>query len=181
MHGILRTPEGESPEDFDRCSCGGKLKYITSLEDVDKQGQVENTTVCPDCSAQNKRNSERCIKCGRNLRKTLFYADGKVSFMDGSDIEITENSLIEYKKNFFFGKRSGQIKEYHLDEMGDILINNRMQRLCSPIPFPYVSLEFDYGERRKSVYILEKYVTNLIKTLNVLNLQYEDYYHFKSL
>lgn len=134
---------------------------------------------CPNCSAENRKNSEYCVECGKDLKKTLFYVDGKISIIDASDIEITENSLIEYKKNFF-GKRSGQISEYYLDKMGDMLINDRMQRLCSPFPFPYISLEFNYGKRRKSVYIPENNINDLIKTLEILNISYEDYYHFKN-
>ncbi|WP_414470214.1 hypothetical protein [Methanobacterium sp. ACI-7] len=65
--------------------------------------------------------------------------------------------------------------------MEDILINDRMMRLCSPFPFPYISLEFDYGDHRKNVYIPENYVNDLIETLKYLNVPYDDHYHFSSL
>jgi hypothetical protein len=124
---------------------------------------------------------EYCINCGRDLRDTLFYACGDVSIINASDIEITNDQLIEYKKGIFGKKRSGKIKEYNLNEMGNILINDRMMQLCSPFPFSYLSLEFDYVEPRKSVYIPENYINNLIETLKSLNVLYDDYYHFSSL
>lgn len=272
--GYYELQEGESKDEFEFCQCGGNLKYINSIEDIDEPknnaenpkkpwlagllslilpglghfyarniyigfiglglfilwlfmetyypppypwpafvpGAIElviytsiaghafwiakkanrgniimnevasnSNMICPDCGAENTKNMEYCVNCGRDLRKTIFYACGDVSIINASDIEITENLLIEYKKGILGKKRSGKIKEYYLNEMGYLLINDRMQRLCSPFPFPYISLEFDYGEHRKSVYIPEDYVDNLIETLNFLNIPYEDYYHFRGL
>lgn len=146
-----------------------------------KEATINRSIICPDCGAENDKNMEYCINCGKDLKNTLFYACGDISIINASDIEITNDQLIEYKKGIFGKKRSGKTNEFNLSEMGDIVINDRMMRLCSPFPFPYISLEFDYGKYRKSVYIPEDYVYGLIETLNFLNMPYEDYYHFKSL
>lgn len=268
--GYYELQEGESMDDFEFCQCGGNLKYINSIENIDETGNnaenpkkpwlagllslfipglghfytgniyigliglglfifwlfreiyynppyswpvfvpsaiglliyisiashafwtakkanrsminetVQNSSmICPDCSAENTKNVEYCINCGKDLRNTLFYACGDVSIINASDIEITKDLLIEYKKGIFGKKRSGKISEFNLNEMGDLLINDRMQRLCSPFPFPYINLEFDYGETRRSIYIPENHTYDLIETLNILKIPFEDYYHFK--
>lgn len=149
--------------------------------DIIKESINNKSSVCPDCGFEDTKTEEYCINCGKDLRNTLFYACGNVSIINASDIEITSDQLIEYKKGIFGKKRYGKIKEYNLNEMGNILINDRMMRLCSPFPFPYISLEFDYGERRERVYIPENYIDSLIETLKSLNVSYDDHYYFSSL
>lgn len=268
--GYYKLQEGESVGDFDACQCGGNLKYITSIEDIEEPKNTVNpkkpwlsgllslilpglghfyagstiigfiglglfslwllsniyyppypwqsffpsgwqlviyasiashafwtakkanrsiinervinrNIICPECGAESDKNIRYCINCRKDLQNTLFYTCGDVSIINASDIEITNDQLIEYKKGIFGKKRSGKTNEFNLNEMGNILVNDRMMRLCSPFPFPYISLEFDYGERRERVYIPEKYIDNLIETLKFVNVPYEDYYHFSSL
>jgi hypothetical protein len=129
--------------------------------------------LCPECGAENVKKSDSCISCGRDLRNTLFYVNGGNSINHTSDIEITLNSMVEYEKRFY-GARSGKITEYSLDEVGDILISDRYQKWTSPFPFPYMNVDFDYGNRRKSVYIPETVIFSFMETLDSLDVPYEN-------
>lgn len=58
--GSYKLQPGESPEDFESCSCGGKLRYFEFLE--------EEMIFCPNCGSQTPSNSIFCGNCGYNLK-----------------------------------------------------------------------------------------------------------------
>ena len=56
---------GESPDDFsDKCECGGDLRYVQDLNDIDKLQKV-----CPNCGSIIEDNDEICPICGFRLKK----------------------------------------------------------------------------------------------------------------
>ena len=58
--GYYELQEGESPEDFDSCSCGGKLKYVEFLE--------AEMIFCPNCGNKTPAKSIFCGNCGYKLK-----------------------------------------------------------------------------------------------------------------
>ena len=52
--------------------------------------------ICPECGVGNPKNAQNCIVCDKYLKHTVaFFED--VPF----DLEITEELLVEYRKNFW--------------------------------------------------------------------------------
>lgn len=43
--GYYQLQEGEYPEDFDRCQCGGNLEYVEEIEKQDNNGVVEKEEI----------------------------------------------------------------------------------------------------------------------------------------
>jgi len=62
--GYYELQSGESPNDFDaRCECGGTLKYVQDLNDVD-----DSQKLCPSCGKENVKSSKKCVFCGETLK-----------------------------------------------------------------------------------------------------------------
>jgi len=67
--GAYELQPGEKPEDFDdQCECGGKLKYVETLESIDKNmNEMEPTISCPRCGTENPEDAKLCKSCKRLL------------------------------------------------------------------------------------------------------------------
>lgn len=52
--------------------------------------------ICPECGVRNPKVSKNCLICDKDLTNTVSFLED-----DPFDIEIIENSLLEYKKNFW--------------------------------------------------------------------------------
>lgn len=64
--GYYELQPDESPNDFtDKCECGGNLKYVQNLDDVD---DLQKT--CPNCGSIIEDNDEVCPVCGHELKKS---------------------------------------------------------------------------------------------------------------
>ena len=61
--GYYELHEDESPDDFESCECGGKLRYVESLNDKD-----EKMIFCPTCGIKIFANGTFCGNCGYNLK-----------------------------------------------------------------------------------------------------------------
>jgi len=70
---------GELTNDFsDKCDCGGKLKYLETLESFDKNMEkMSATTVCPYCGAENPKGSKLCKSCKRLLTEIEWLKSSK--------------------------------------------------------------------------------------------------------
>ncbi|WP_414470215.1 hypothetical protein [Methanobacterium sp. ACI-7] len=153
-------------------------KHSQSNEKVNKETNSKLT--CPECYNINPESAENCQKCGKNLKEILFFSKGKLS--DMPDVEMTKRFLIVYKNNIF-GKRSGKIDKYYLNKMGKVEINDNIQYGLSPLPFKYVALNFSYGDKtdyyksKKTVYIREKDIYDLIGALKIRKISFIDNYH----
>ena len=68
--GYYELQPGELPTDFtNKCECGGKLKYLETLESSDKNiEEMTATTICPHCGAENPEDAKLCKSCKRILR-----------------------------------------------------------------------------------------------------------------
>lgn len=67
--GCYELQEGESPEDFESCECGGTLKSVASIDknNLKPSNQVSNNKTCPNCGAINDGQYLYCKKCGSLL------------------------------------------------------------------------------------------------------------------
>lgn len=69
-NGYYELLKGESPDDYERCQCGGKLKYVIYLNsDIDCKYHncYDNTKVCPKCGKDNIKTVQICVFCGHNF------------------------------------------------------------------------------------------------------------------
>lgn len=59
--GYYELQEGESPEDFEACECGGELKYTNSIH---QQHSEPLKKFCKHCGYKNDGDTSFCKKCG---------------------------------------------------------------------------------------------------------------------
>lgn len=51
--------------------------------------------ICPECGVGNLRGTENCLVCDNDLKNTVAFLED-----DSFDLEITKDSIIEYRKSF---------------------------------------------------------------------------------
>lgn len=66
-----KLKEGESPDDFDLCECGGKFRYVQNFgahfdEELDP---INEFNICPDCGKIIEE-AELCKECGFKPKKS---------------------------------------------------------------------------------------------------------------
>jgi hypothetical protein len=66
--GYYELRENESPEDFDNCQCGGNLRLVTSINEIQDEIQVSEKKhlICPNCGKK-EYEGVFCSKCGGKL------------------------------------------------------------------------------------------------------------------
>jgi len=100
--GYYELKEGESIFDFEKCRCGGKLKYAGTLEEIlnkksdSTREKVQTKTtvkkreyndkfsrknlkpiICPECGVGNSYDSVFCRKCGYNFKSSRVEPEKK--------------------------------------------------------------------------------------------------------
>lgn len=100
--------------------------------------------ICPECGVGNPKNTENCIVCDKDLKHTVAFLED-----DPFDLEITEEHLIEYRKNFWGTDRTGKINKYALNKIKKLEFGSSMSRLI-----------FEYNDKRVVLPLREE---NLIK------------------
>jgi len=99
--GYYELQEGESPEDFDVCECGGELKHVKTIAGIDtnlKETSID--TICPVCGTKNTGISQFCASCGNNLseeNEKSILRDEKVSNLQ-KKYKKPEKPKIQQKK-----------------------------------------------------------------------------------
>ena len=63
--GYYKLEEGESPEDFDRCQCGGNLSYVKSIQKTKKK--EKKYIKCTICGHKQEKGLV-CSRCGSRIR-----------------------------------------------------------------------------------------------------------------
>ncbi|MGB9936781.1 MAG: double zinc ribbon domain-containing protein [Methanobacterium sp.] len=69
--GYYALQAGESPEDFDKCKCGGSLRYVKKLHKrYNQEKSLIKLNICPNCGNQNIKTSKICVFCGKMLKSS---------------------------------------------------------------------------------------------------------------
>ncbi len=73
--GYYELKEGEAIDDFEGCSCGGKFKYVKSIDGLesvkDLDSHSEDKSICPNCGTENLKNVKFCGSCGKPIKKPI--------------------------------------------------------------------------------------------------------------
>ena len=98
-------------------------------------GMVLFTLVCPECGVANPDNSLNCMVCDRDLTNIILFLED-----DSFDLELTDEFLIEYRKNFWGTERTGKVIKYPLSEITNIEYGS-----------PITRFKFDYNNKRQVI------------------------------
>jgi len=111
------------------------------------------TLVCPECGVANPNDSSNCMVCDRDLTNIVLFLED-----DSFDLELTDEFLIEYRKNFWGTERTGKVIKYPLSEISNIEYGS-----------PITRFKFDYnGERhviplkKENMEVLKEVLPNII-------------------
>ena len=70
--GYYKLKEGEKPDEFEACECGGSLSYVQNFnahfdEELDP---INEFNICPDCGIGNSTGEKYCKSCGKMIKDT---------------------------------------------------------------------------------------------------------------
>ncbi|MGB7969313.1 MAG: hypothetical protein WCF28_07050 [Methanobacterium sp.] len=94
--------------------------------------------ICPKCGVGNPDEADNCIVCDKDLEETMLFFEDEFY-----DIELTKDSFIEYRKNFYKTRRTGKVKIFSIDKMEKIRFGH-----------PITRFTFNYNGK-KEVYALK--------------------------
>jgi hypothetical protein len=94
--------------------------------------------ICPKCGVGNPDEADNCIICDKDLEETMLFFEDEFY-----DIELTNDSFIEYRKNFYKTRRTGKVKIFNIDKMEKIRFGH-----------PITRFTFNYNGK-KEVYALK--------------------------
>ena len=92
--------ENELANSNTNCNCGGSIKYVESINEID----LNRVSECPNCGFNTPTQGTFCGECGEKLEKVLGYFKGIMEY----DIEVTTRSLIFHKLSTFKHKKTGK-------------------------------------------------------------------------
>jgi hypothetical protein len=108
-----------------------KFVVRTMSEETDKSEDFGK--ICPSCGIANPEEFKSCMMCDKDLTLTVLFLED--AFFD---IELTTTEFIEYRKNYYRTRRTGKIKRFKLDKMGNINFE-----------IPIKRFSFDYDGKRE--------------------------------
>ena len=79
--------------------------------------------ICPKCGVGNPDDADNCIVCEKDLEETMLFFEDEFY-----DIELTNDSFIEYRKNFYKTRRTGKVKVFNIDKMEKIRFGHPITR-----------------------------------------------------
>lgn len=80
--GYYELEEGESPEDFSNCECGGDLEYLDELDPSGNSSEAKDSLTCSSCGAELDEGTKFCGKCGYSVIPKSTKTSGKVNISD---------------------------------------------------------------------------------------------------
>lgn len=97
--GYYKLQEGESPEDFVSCECGGKLRSVT--DSLTKNHEIVNNQInfCPNCGNKIKLSSDFCKNCGKQIKQANINQNEKICSNCGSINDNNESFCKECGTN----------------------------------------------------------------------------------
>ena len=104
--GYYELGEGESPEDFAVCNCGGTLSYVKSIQK--ERTKPKNAIKCNICGHEQTKGLI-CSKCGSRIRiKTNYQNNFKMNHRNDYRHVLTKSSSINvFEKVHWNGVTSG--------------------------------------------------------------------------
>lgn len=81
--GYYELQPGESPDDFEMCECGGKLRVEVAkprkVNSTEVKGEKEKNKLinCPDCGHEVSKSAATCPNCGKDLKTEGLGKDTK--------------------------------------------------------------------------------------------------------
>ena len=98
--GYYELQEGESPEDFEVCQCGGSLEYIEKINQKTKEDD-KYKLICSNCLKENE-NGIFCSKCGGKL---INIENSKVvnniRYSNGISAKVSNSAIDQNLQNEF--------------------------------------------------------------------------------
>jgi hypothetical protein len=94
--GLYKLKEGESPDDFVSCDCGGNLKYIQNFnmhfdEELDPLNEL---TICPNCGAEILSSEKFCKSCSKIAEDTKnVHSNFKRAVKDSINKKLITTSI----------------------------------------------------------------------------------------
>lgn len=140
--GHYKLKSGESPEDFNKCQCGGNLAFIKNLNELDNLEKI-----CPICGSPNPYGIERCIECVGTFEEGFAYLE---SILD--DIELTQNAIRIYHKDST--NKISDYDQYDLDKIEDFLILKCKNRPKMKFIYAYNEINVDLTSEQAN-YLIE--------------------------
>lgn len=123
---------------------------MESKKEIKNESQFD--LICPECGVGNLRGTENCIVCDKDLKNTVaFFED------DSFDLEITKDSIIEYRKNFWGTNRTGKVNKYILDKIENIEFGEPISRFI----FTYEGKRVVLPLKEENLEILKEILNNL--------------------
>jgi hypothetical protein len=124
-----------------------KETYKTSFEKI-----------CPSCGVGNPSDASNCILCDRDLSETVLFLED--AFFD---LELTQDELVEYRKNFYRTRRTGKVMRYTLKDMDDVEFGHPVKRFI-----------FEYHGERVVLPLEEGNYERLKETLEALGIKFKN-------
>lgn len=120
----------------------------------DENNKIINafSLICPECGVGNPEDADNCIICDRDLKNIIIFMED-----DPYDLEITEDSLIEYKKNFWGDERTGEKNEYKLEKIEKVEFGSPISRLI----FYYEEERIVLPLREENMEIVKSFFKNI--------------------
>ena len=129
--GYYELQEGESPEDFDVCQCGGELLYKKSIQTANNSKpsyKRDNDVVCPVCGEPNKGSSVKCPKCGSFIRRKEIASNKGLDYQHVIEQGKKKNLIDRFE---WWGIASGVIFFIVVQIISSILLFGGLLRLAS--------------------------------------------------
>lgn len=141
--GYYELGEDESPEDFDNCQCGGNLRLVTSINEIQDeiQDQEKKHFICPNCGKK-EYGGVFCSNCGGKLitlKETLHKPGRETGFNIISNIDAEIN---------FPGETRGLFERISLIAVADGIIFFLVSAIVSALLTFFTmsnSLNFSFG------------------------------------
>ena len=124
-----------------------KESYKTSFEKI-----------CPSCGVGNPSDASNCIVCDRDLSETVLFLED--AFFD---LELTQDEVVEYRKNFYRTRRTGKVMRYTLKDMDDVEFGHPVKRFI-----------FEYHGERVVLPLEEGNYERLKETLEALGIKFKN-------
>ena len=79
--------------------------------------------ICPSCGVGNPSDASNCIVCDRDLSETVLFLED--AFFD---LELTQDELVEYRKNFYRTRRTGKVVRHTSKDMEEVKFGHPVKR-----------------------------------------------------